>query len=76
MRGCARSLAVVVGLACGAASLSACVPVPAWSRGRLAHPAMADPAQAECAGFDGHLAGARESALEPSAAGGGGCGCN
>lgn len=56
--------------------VEACVPVAAWDRGRLAHPEMADAPNEQCAGFDGHLTGAREAALEPSAAGGGGCGCN
>jgi hypothetical protein len=64
-------VAVVASLGSGA-----CVPVAAWDRGRLAHPEMSDAPNQECAGFDAHLTGAREAALEPSAAGGGGCGCN
>lgn len=53
-----------------------CVPVAAWDRERLARPEMSDAAHPEAAGFDAHLRGAREAALDPAAAGGGGCGCN
>jgi hypothetical protein len=58
------------------ALITSCVPVAAWQRERLAHPAMQDTPRAECAAFDGHVRGARETALDPSASGGGGCGCN
>jgi len=63
-------LVLLVGTASG------CVPVAAWDRGSLAHPAMADSAQPDSTAFDAHLAGAREAALDPAGAGGGGCGCN
>jgi hypothetical protein len=56
--------------------LSGCVPVAAWQRERLAAPSMQDAARPECAAFDGHVRGARESALDLGASGGGGCGCN
>lgn len=72
-RGAARSVLLVLAWT---TSLGACVPIPAWDRERLAHPAMRDAAHAECAGFDAHVRAARESALEPATAGGGGCGCN
>lgn len=72
-RGSIAWLALALALATCAA---ACAPVPAWRRGRLAHPAMADAPDPEGAAFDGHLRGAREAALEPGGAGGAGCGCN
>ncbi len=53
-----------------------CVPVAAWQRERLAQPAMQDTPFPESAAFDAHVRGARESALDPAASGGGGCGCN
>lgn len=56
--------------------LSGCATVAPWQRGRLAHPAMQQTPEPERASFDAHVAGARESALDPEAAGGGGCGCN
>lgn len=55
---------------------SGCATVRPWERERLAHPAMSEQPDPEAAGFDAHVAGARESALDPSASGGGGCGCN
>lgn len=55
---------------------SSCATVQAWERERLANPAMADVPDPERAAFDSHIAGARESALDPGSAGGGGCGCN
>ncbi len=54
----------------------ACASVPAWERERLAHPAMQPELDPEAAAFDAHVSGATESALDPSASGGGGCGCN
>lgn len=59
-----------------ALALAGCASVPPWRRGRLAHPAMADTLDPEGAAFDAHWRGAREPALDPGAAGGGGCGCN
>lgn len=56
--------------------LSGCATVAPWERERLAHPAMSDAPDPEAAAFDGHAAGATESALDPGASGGGGCGCN
>ena len=56
--------------------LGACRTIAPWERGALAHPAMREVAESERAAFDAHVAGARESALDPGAAGGGGCGCN
>jgi len=73
MRPSAGVLLLALALAVGAA---ACAPVAPWRRGRLAHPAMTDARDPEGDAFDGHLRGAREAALEPSGAGGGGCGCN
>lgn len=55
---------------------SACATVQPWERERLSHPAMADSADPEADAFDEHVAGARESALDPASSGGGGCGCN
>ena len=68
-------LAVLLGIWL-AVAVAACAPVAPWRRGRLAHPAMSDTPDAAGAAFDGHLRGAREAALDPSSAGGGGCGCN
>jgi len=65
--------ALALGLAL---TLSACATVRPWERERLAHPAMADEPDPEAAAFDAHVAGARESALDPASSGGGGCGCN
>ena len=73
MRRGTRALALGVALAL---SFAACAPLAPWRRGRLAHPAMADAPDPEGAAFDAHLRGAREPALDPGAAGGGGCGCN
>lgn len=56
--------------------LSGCATVPAWRRELLALPAMAEAPDAEGAAFDAHVRGAREAALDSSASGGGGCGCN
>lgn len=53
-----------------------CATVQPWQRERLASPAMAPVPEPERAAFDAHVAGARESALDPGGAGGGGCGCN
>ena len=53
-----------------------CVPVRPWERETLAHPAMAEQTDPEGDTFEAHVAGAREAALDPGAAGGGGCGCN
>lgn len=66
----ARAVALLFVLATG------CVPVAAWQRERLAQPAMQDTRLPEGAAFDAHVRGARESALDPAASGGGGCGCN
>lgn len=63
-------------LVVGVVSLVGCGTVPPWRRGRLAHPAMADSCDPEGAAFDAHWRGAREPALDPAGAGGGGCGCN
>ncbi len=52
------------------------MPVRAWERETLAHPAMAEQLDPEGDTFDAHVAGAREAALDPGSAGGGGCGCN
>lgn len=62
-------------LALALAMASGCA-VPAWQRERLAHPAMQDVLDPEREAFEAHVGGATESALEPSASGGGGCGCN
>lgn len=53
-----------------------CASVPAWQREQLAHPAMQDVLDPDAAAFDAHVRGATESALDPGASGGGGCGCN
>lgn len=53
-----------------------CATVQPWERERLASPAMAEVQEPERAAFDAHVAGAREAALDPGGAGGGGCGCN
>lgn len=63
-------------LALLASTLCACSAVPAWQRGRLAHPAMSDVPDPAGAAFEAHVRAARESALDPGGAGGGGCGCN
>jgi hypothetical protein len=68
----ARALGVVLVLACAAG----CAPVRAWERGTLARPSMAAEPDPERAAFEEHIAAAREAALSPAAAGGGGCGCN
>jgi len=56
--------------------LAGCATVRVWERERLAHPAMADETDPTGAEFSGHIAGARETALDPASSGGGGCGCN
>jgi Domain of unknown function (DUF4266) len=53
-----------------------CASVPAYDRETLAHPAMAEPLDPELAAMFAHVAGAREAALDPGNAAGGGCGCN
>ena len=69
--------AMVCGTAIAVAlALGGCATVAPWERERLAHPAMRPGTETERAEFDAHIAGARESALDPGAAGGGGCGCN
>ena len=68
------TLVVACGLAC--AAVGGCAPVRPWERGTLAQPAMSEEPDPEGAAFDAHLDGARESALDPSRSGGGGCGCN
>ncbi|MCZ7680379.1 MAG: DUF4266 domain-containing protein [Sandaracinaceae bacterium] len=50
--------------------------MPAWQREQLAHPAMQDRLDPDASAFDAHVRGATESALDPGASGGGGCGCN
>lgn len=69
MRALARALLL-------ATALGGCATVHPWERGRLASPAMAEVPEPERAAFDAHVAGAREAALDPGGAGGGGCGCN
>jgi len=59
-----------------ALALGGCATVPAWERETLAQPAMAAEPDPEATAFEAHFDGARESALDPGAAGGGGCGCN
>ena len=53
-----------------------CATVQPWERELLSQPSMADSPDPEQDSFDGHLAGAREGALDPVSSGGGGCGCN
>jgi hypothetical protein len=76
MRVRARAIAVMLAGLWLASGLAACAPVAPWRRGRLAHPAMSDTPDPAGAAFEGHLRGAREAALDPASAGGGGCGCN
>lgn len=59
-----------------AAGAAGCATVRPWERELLSHPQMADEPSPERAAFGAHVMGARESALSPSASGGGGCGCN
>ena len=67
-----RAATLIVLMALG----GGCATVSPWERERLAHPAMDEETDPEAAAFDGHLAGAREAALDPGSSGGGGCGCN
>lgn len=69
-------LALALVLVVSSGAMSGCATVAPWARGRLAHSAMQPTPDPERAAFDAHVAGARESALDPDAAGGGGCGCN
>lgn len=72
----ASLLACAAALSCAAVLTGGCATVRPWERERLAHPAMADDPDPEASAFDGHVAGARDAALDPAASGGGGCGCN
>ncbi len=56
--------------------LGACAHVPPWKRETLSHRAMQASADPDGEAFSHHVHGAREAALEPGSAGGGGCGCN
>lgn len=56
--------------------LTGCATVRPWERETLAAPAMAEQTDPQGDAFDGHFRGAREAALDPGSAGGGGCGCN
>ena len=70
-----RPLALALALA-GSSVATGCATVRPWEREALAAPAMAEEPSPEGAAFDAHFAGAREGALDPGTAGGGGCGCN
>ena len=59
-----------------ALGIAGCATVHPWQRERLAQPALAEQTDPESDTFEAHVAGAREAALDPGAAGGGGCGCN
>ena len=59
-----------------AVTTAGCVSVPAYERELLAHPAMEGEDDGSWTRFESHIAGARESALQPGTSGGGGCGCN
>jgi hypothetical protein len=55
-------------------ALSACAPVNAYNRQKLAHPSMTTDEMATP--LDGHVRGLSEGAAGGLSAGGGGCGCN
>ncbi len=63
-------------LALALAAASGCATVHPWERETLSAPAMAESSDPEGEAFDAHFEGAREAALDPGSAGGGGCGCN
>lgn len=63
-------------LALALAASSGCATVRPWEREALSAPAMAETPHPEGEAFDAHFEGAREAALDPGSAGGGGCGCN
>lgn len=65
-----RGLALAFVLAAG------CATVHPWERELLAQPAMAERIDPDASAFDAHTDAARESAIDPASAGGGGCGCN
>lgn len=68
-----RALVIAVGLTAAAAG---CANVPAYERETLSHRAMRDDVDPEGDAVRAHVAGARETALDPATSGGGGCGCN
>jgi Domain of unknown function (DUF4266) len=68
--GCLLCFGAVLVLSAGCAS------VPAYDREALAHRAMTEPLDPERSALAGHVAGAREAALNPGNSAGGGCGCN
>lgn len=55
-------------------ALTACVKVPPYQRGTLAHPSMTT--EDLSTPIDGHVRGVSEGAAGGLNAGGGGCGCN
>lgn len=67
-----RVVVIAASILCSAG----CATVPAWERETLAHEEMQERPDPEAAAMRSHVAGARESALEPGRGGGGGCGCN
>lgn len=71
-----RSIGLGAAIVLACVTQSACASVPAWERETLSRREMADEPDPEWAAIRRHIAGARESALDPVAAGGGGCGCN
>ena len=70
------SLVLAALIASGPLLAGGCAAVRPWERELVSHPAMAEELDPGGAAFDGHVAGARESALDPAESGGGGCGCN
>ncbi len=71
-----RGRLVVIAVAMALSALSSgCVTVQPYERELLAHPAM-EGDEGSWGSFSKHIEGARESALDPGASGGGSCGCN
>jgi hypothetical protein len=69
-----HSLRVLAALALAAFAITACAPVPAYERGRLAHPTMTT---ADIAGAaEAHTRAVQEGATGGGFEVGGGCGCN
>ena len=68
--------ALVLALVLAMALTAGCATVHPWERETLASPSMAEQTDPDASAFDAHVDGARESALDPASAGGGGCGCN
>src|SRR5688572_29026677 len=67
------AIKVILGIVLFAATV-ACGPVPAWDRGKLAHPTMT--AEEISFGLDGHVRAVSEGATGGMSGAGGGCGCN